>query len=739
MRLTEFLRQVNKYDFLIERDVVNAGQIKKWVASISGRVQSDQAQKWFQSQLYQFLINRYASNKDVIQIQQAPPGSPDWLVQKLEAGGELFNVTPSTEVSELAMSVIDYINAWSEENPGREPRMRWEQAAVQATDWHKEMKNVSVSDEENEQDLAEIATIYEFKDGFKWVDLTTEACLKREGGRMGHCVGGYGAAVQAGTTKIFSLRNAKNLPHATIEATSEEPTVIASADDAQGDLFGDGNSMPPLKVEQVKGRSNKPPVAKYVPYVKEFLEWGNFEVGNGLGDIQNMGLYRKQGKYYTIDEVSKVVKKYKGGTKWVKLDDDVDFDYGGPPYHLMDKDGTIIATASTGAEDGHISGVSAPYGAKVDKEDLRPKIIDLLNQSNNIGDTGDLRNTWGIYHHDNKHGDLKDVATVMYDLPNGHKAVSASGNNYVVNSKHNVVFGYELGIDDSINIPKNEFKQENLEMNYSELANALSEASGLEIDTSYNSLGIPTGQDGKPLVPSGEPIYENEGISWYNGSAPSILPEGSDPDSIFIGYDRHKNPIYYIETGPSKQKGGMFAGETIPDIEATSAGFILGTTTIGGYGKTPDFKPGERILDIVISQEWGTADESFKAEMYEDMMWIQDTFGDWYKTDDSAPAEYQYNEYSDDKNDIEETDENSTLDTFWTETSLLDTGLEADFFIEMYAMFFDGKLISWDSRGEERDVEDPETGEYTTEYVDLEYTAKFTGNRNDYLHPLSDH
>jgi hypothetical protein len=63
MRLKAFLREVNKYDFLIERDVVNAGQLKKWVASISGRVRSDVAQKWLQSQIYQLLIKRYDSRK----------------------------------------------------------------------------------------------------------------------------------------------------------------------------------------------------------------------------------------------------------------------------------------------------------------------------------------------------------------------------------------------------------------------------------------------------------------------------------------------------------------------------------------------------------------------------------------------------------------------------------------------------------------------------------------------------
>ncbi len=734
MRLNEFLRQVNKYDFLIERDVVNAGEIKKWVASISGRVKSDVAQKWFQSQLYQFLINRYASNTDVKQILQAPQGSPDWLVQKLATGGELFNVTPSMEVSELAMSVIDYVNAWSDENPGREPRMRWEQAAEQATAWHKEMKNVSVSAEENEKDLAELSTIYEFPNGFKWVDLTTESCLKREGSRMGHCVGGYGSQVAAGTTKIFSLRNPKNLPHATIEAESDEPTVIASADDAQRDLFGDGRNMPPLKIHQIKGRSNKPPVAKYVPYVKEFLEWGNFDVGHGLNDIQNMGLFRKQGKYFTMDEVSKVVKKYKDKTKWVKIDDDVEFEYSGAPYHLIDKEGNIIITANTqgtGDTKGHISGVSAPYGEKVDVEDLRPKIIDLLNKSNNIGDTGDLRKTWNIYHHDNKHGTLKDVATVMYDLPNGNKAVSASNNNYVVNKNHEVIFEYEIGIDDGIGIPKHNFNASNLDMNFGELANALSEVSGMPLNTDYHSVGAPVDVNKNPLQPTGEVVYEHEGISWHTGAVPDMLPKDSHPDDIFIGYDRHKNPRYYVETTPAENT-------SLYPTKANGVGMVLGVSQ-RTYGTNKfDYTKGEQILNFIISQYLDTSDRSFQEEMYDDFAWGIDNYDNWWRCDETAPAEFVETTYSGDEGeeDVYE-NENTTLEEFWQATGIPESGLDSEYIIQEYGSFFNREWIEWDDQDQERDVEDPETGEYTTEYYSSEYRTRFTGKEADYKHPMS--
>ncbi len=559
---------------------------------------------------------------------------------------------------------------------------------------------------------------------------------------MGHCVGGYGAAVKAGTTKIFSLRNANNLPHATIEVTSDEPTVIASVDDKQRDMFGDDRKLPPLKIVQIKGRSNKPPVAKYVPYVKEFMEWGNFDVrgGGGLDDIRNMGLYYKQGKYYNRDEVSKVIKKYKDGTKWIKIDDDVEFDYGGAPYYLLDKEGNEIITANThNIEDtnGSITGISEPYGKKVDADELRPKIVDLLNKSNNIGDTNDLRNKWGIYHSGDKHGGLKEVGAVMYNLPNGYKAVSASDNNYVVNKKHEVIFEYEIDISDGLEILKQKFNPSKLDMNFGELANALSEVSGFPLTKGYSSVSPPVDNDNNTLEPRGDEVYEGDGISWYTGVVPSVLNKNSDPDSIFIGYDRYKNARYYITTSPNESEGGMFK-DSHSELKVEGVGDILNSNINSNfYGDAIDYTQGEQILRIIIDQEWDTSDESFRESMYDDYSWIMDKYDIWYRAENTAPAEYKQMEYDENDEENEYVNENSTINEYWTNTGIPDSGMGSEYMIDEYGEFFNGKTISWDETEVPRDVEDPETGEYTTEYYSIYNYATFTGNADDYKHPLS--
>ena len=89
-------------------------------------------------------------------------------------------------------------------------------------------------------------------------DLDIEGCA------MGHCVGGYCDVVSSGERIIYSLRSPGNEPHATIEVTS--PSYI----------YRDYPPTPP-KVEQIKGKGNAPPVEKYRPMIKQWLQTTNFQ------------------------------------------------------------------------------------------------------------------------------------------------------------------------------------------------------------------------------------------------------------------------------------------------------------------------------------------------------------------------------------------------------------------------------------------------------------------------------
>lgn len=108
-------------------------------------------------------------------------------------------------------------------------------------------------------------------------DPAVEKALKYEGHVMGHCVGGYGDQVLNGNSRIFSLRNKKTgEPHVTIETHPNTDT------DGQGD-----------HIYQIKGKANLKPVARYLPYVQDFVKsgkWGHVEDlhNTDLIDWQNL-------------------------------------------------------------------------------------------------------------------------------------------------------------------------------------------------------------------------------------------------------------------------------------------------------------------------------------------------------------------------------------------------------------------------------------------------------------------
>lgn len=63
--------------------------------------------------------------------------------------------------------------------------------------------------------------------------LTNAAECENEGNAMGHCVGGYGPAVEAGRTQIYSLRDPKGDPHVTFEIEPGHPSFTWASDATQ--------------------------------------------------------------------------------------------------------------------------------------------------------------------------------------------------------------------------------------------------------------------------------------------------------------------------------------------------------------------------------------------------------------------------------------------------------------------------------------------------------------------------
>lgn len=154
--------------------------------------------------------------------------------------------------------IADYLNG-SQEIPGNVWEMKWQSVFNLSEDWHEELKRgIKYTGEYKHKEV-----VYEFDNGFTIVDVNTEHDLETEGDLMGHCVGGYCDDVAEGIMTIYSLRDKRNKPHATIEVTRSG------------------------EVEQIKGKGNEPPAEKYRPMIKQWLQTTKFNY-KGSHDYMNM-------------------------------------------------------------------------------------------------------------------------------------------------------------------------------------------------------------------------------------------------------------------------------------------------------------------------------------------------------------------------------------------------------------------------------------------------------------------
>ncbi len=184
--------------------------------------------------------------------------------------------------------------------------------------------------------------------------------LKYEGDTMGHCVGGYADDVLSGKSNIFSLRDAKGVPHVTVETRPQQSYgtdhLEKFREQAQNEALANevnpgtpndpsaafltavnqnmtrlANDNPVNSIIQIKGKANQKPNDEYLPFVQDFVKSGQW---SDVGDLANSGLPHRladfspdvrasmkqygieaPGDYMTTDEVNGVlnaINKAKG-------------------------------------------------------------------------------------------------------------------------------------------------------------------------------------------------------------------------------------------------------------------------------------------------------------------------------------------------------------------------------------------------------------------------------------------
>jgi hypothetical protein len=742
MRLLEFFNMLSESEFLIERDVLNAQELKTWAREAAERVQSPQARTWFSSQLAKYLINRYDEQGALIPIREVPAGAPEWLATKIQQGGEpVFQVQVSQTLQGQAAGVIDWLNAGYAQNPKMQIRATWEEAVEEQDEWHKEAARASRVTELTPEEMEGLVDVREYKDGFKWVDVQTEVCLKHEGTMMGHCVGqgGYTADVLGNKTKIISLRDSKGLAHVTVEgkAPEDQPIKINPGGAGQYDLFTQKveSDLANMEINQIKGKENKAPVPKYRSYVKDFLNWAGVTsfTSYGYNDLERMGLYLTQDdRYVELLEIAEPSITMSDGTQWVMLDNTKikTDDDSKIRWYLVDRKGKNIG-AIFQAKEGKVRHISVPFEAlhneKKKKVPYRNHVKEFFNQT-------------GIQPEQDYAG---DNPLYLYDLALGRDGKVGSPNEVGMKLSKSTSSGdlyqtaepgFWLWVMDSnrivshVTIAENKDKPGNIVMSFdkhfgmpeesmSKFLNEFEAAVGKAIGTVVMPHGVQIAASALRAQPGDFGLKElfkvkNEGITFYEHA-------GDENAGHYEAYDQFGNYLFEIDVEDKIIKFGVVPTKSIGGYYMI---YLLNYLATDGDGEQASSGDMESLIGVYSKYD------SLARDFLDETDWFNDYHGDWYIMDDDFEINYHVIQWTPDGEEGFDERTESTMSAFWQETSLEGSGMEHDWFADQYERLYGGHEIEWD---DERETEAGES-------YQVNHYAEPTGDPDKRKHPVND-
>lgn len=268
--------------------VLNESSIKKYLRGFAG------GDEQLGNHLIATLFGPLKVRRDNLDIlNEAPPRWPDKLAARFRARAEpwaTFREDPA--LGDRVRHIADWIGAamanredWLDktDDKGRPLRLvaiRSLDEAARIADSALRVNTTRVTRADilrtghDEIAAGHIEPVMELENGFCIVRLLTPQALDRESAVLGHCIGqgSYDHKLAGGAWEFYSLRDARNKPHATLDVHAAQNMLL-----------------------QCKGAQDKPPVEKYLPYLQVFIKDRDFDLNTG---ISNTGLLKKNGVYY---------------------------------------------------------------------------------------------------------------------------------------------------------------------------------------------------------------------------------------------------------------------------------------------------------------------------------------------------------------------------------------------------------------------------------------------------------
>lgn len=127
--------------------------------------------------------------------------------------------------------------------------------------------------------------VYTFRDGWTVQELRTESALSAEGTNMQNCIASYHDSVEAGGTRIYSIRDKSGNPHVSMELRGVSPvkdarihgtpmslTIGPPGEELSPEEFVRSPARMSWHFKQVLGKQNDKPIDEYRTRAREFID-----------------------------------------------------------------------------------------------------------------------------------------------------------------------------------------------------------------------------------------------------------------------------------------------------------------------------------------------------------------------------------------------------------------------------------------------------------------------------------
>ncbi len=284
------------------RNVINIKELKNHINTFSKkRKLSDAVESWLSTIFVRWLINHYPQVQVVQSVERykllVKGQIPSWFVPQSSGVEFIYIDTQHPSFLELLTKCSEFLSSRDEKIEHKFPRMTVEHILLKHKEEHLRMQKKAQRYVETSGEALEKVFCFEDFHVVKFLAEKRELSLEMAGesALMQHCLGefdnvqtgegGYGAyyidLVKKEEIFLYSLRDEKNLPHATIALYKENNT---------------------LWLEQIKGKQNLAPIERYVPASVAFFNFLNVQHDYHY-DCLAMGVVYAEGKSRHLSEI----------------------------------------------------------------------------------------------------------------------------------------------------------------------------------------------------------------------------------------------------------------------------------------------------------------------------------------------------------------------------------------------------------------------------------------------------